>query len=193
MRKCCCCISVHTGTIILGVMGILISLLELVPIVPYLLDLEGFNPIGENLKEMQYVGESILEEHNMTKTEAKEIVATATKWLGTTLLVEAVLCGLFFLFSLFLVLGAACKKRVLMLPYMILHMVCILLFVILGLIFSVVAFFMSVVSGSIALSLVLIITFFNVYFWTAVQRCFRELGNRDYMYSPAPTGLRGQI
>lgn len=186
MRKCCCCISVHTGTLILGIAGILVSLLELVPIVPYLADMDGFNPIKENLKEMQYVGESILEEHNMTQKEAKDIMDTCIQYLGTTLLVEAVLCGLFALFSILVVLGVLCKKRIMMLPYMILFMICILFFVLLGLIFSVFAFFVSVITGSISLSLVLIVTFLCVYFWTAVQKSFKELGNRDYMYSPAP-------
>lgn len=186
MRRCCCCVSVHTGSIILGVLGILLSLLELVPIVPYLAEYDGFNPIQENMKEFTYVTENILEEHNMTKAEAEKIVQGFTQWLGTGLLVEGVLAGMFALFSFLMVSGVACKQRILMLPYLIQLMLCILLFVIFGVVLSVVAFFVSLVTGGICLALVCITTFFSVYFWVAVQKSFKELGTRDYMYSPAP-------
>ena len=32
----------------------------------------------------------------------------------------------------------------------------------------------------------LVVAILLIYFWIAVQRAYTELGNNDYMYSPAP-------
>ena len=51
---------------------------------------------------------------------------------------------------------------------------------------TVVMFFMSHVMGAISAGVVLVIAFLFFYFWFAVQKAYVEIGNRDYMYSPAP-------
>jgi hypothetical protein len=38
MTKCCCCINVRTGAVILGFLGMFFATVELVPLVPYLVD-----------------------------------------------------------------------------------------------------------------------------------------------------------
>ena len=69
MRKCCCCISVHVGSILLGVIAVLLALLELAVLIPYFLDIdvEEFNPIKENQKNVEYLLEDLLRDQNVTK------------------------------------------------------------------------------------------------------------------------------
>ena len=47
-------------------------------------------------------------------------------------------------------------------------------------------FFVNAIMGVIATGIVLVASFLFIYFWLAVQTAFVEIGNRDYMYSPAP-------
>ena len=67
MRKCCCCIPVIGGAVALGVIGILICLAELVVIVPYLMELDEFNPIKDNLENIYYVVQQMMEENQIDK------------------------------------------------------------------------------------------------------------------------------
>ena len=41
--------------------------------------------------------------------------------------------------------------------------------------------------GIVSAAILLIFSFLLVYYWVSVQQAYVELGNRDYMYSPAPT------
>ena len=41
--------------------------------------------------------------------------------------------------------------------------------------------------GIVSAAILLIVSFLLVYYWVSVQQAYVELGNRDYMYSPAPT------
>jgi len=56
MRKCCCCISVHVGSFVLGFVGLAVAAIELTVLLPYLLDFQEFNPLQENLPTIRYVG-----------------------------------------------------------------------------------------------------------------------------------------
>ena len=47
-------------------------------------------------------------------------------------------------------------------------------------------FFVNVIMGTIAVGVAAIAAFLFIYFWAAVQKAYKELGNRDYMYEPAP-------
>ena len=62
MRRCCCCISVHAGSVILGIVAVVLAGLELAVLIPYLLDLEGFNPIGDNMAKAEKILEDTLKE-----------------------------------------------------------------------------------------------------------------------------------
>ena len=42
MSKCCCCINVRTGALILGIIGVLLAAVELVPLIPYLVEWDEF-------------------------------------------------------------------------------------------------------------------------------------------------------
>ncbi|TRY71213.1 hypothetical protein TCAL_08716 [Tigriopus californicus] len=186
MRKCCCCISVHGGSIFLAILGITLCLLELVPIMPFLLQWKSFNPIQENLSHASYVFKEILKEHNATEEEADQIVANGISmaWIG--LLVEAILSGVFVVFCLLMICGVATKKRKLMLPYLTYLMAAIVIFVLVGFILCGLLCFVNLISGLVGLILVLVITVLMAYFWRAVQMSYKELGCQDYMYSLAP-------
>lgn len=186
MRKCCCCIPVLGGAITLGIIGLLLALLELVPIIPFLLDLEGFNPIKDNLKTVEYSVEKTLAQQNWTKEEIEEMMGVGKEYLWLCLLIEACIAGLYILISLLLVVGVGCKKRGLMLPYMIIQMIFIILFGVTGIGATIGLFFIQITMGLVCLAVVAVVFFLIVYFWVAVQKAYIELGNRDYMYSPTP-------
>jgi len=64
MRRCCCCISVHAGSVILGIVAVVLAGLELAVLIPYLLGLEDFNPIGDNMDQAKKIIEESLKDQN---------------------------------------------------------------------------------------------------------------------------------
>ena len=62
MRRCCCCISVHAGSVILGIVAVVLAGLELAVLIPYLLNLEDFNPIGDNMDQAKKIIEESLKD-----------------------------------------------------------------------------------------------------------------------------------
>ncbi len=188
MRKCCCCISVHIGAAILGTLGLIISLLELVVLIPYLLelDVETFNPIQKNLDSTSFILSEMLKEQKFDDAQIQEIIGRieAYSWpvfLGTT--VEA---GVYALTCLLMIIGSQCRVRGLMLPYLILQMLALIIIISLGVMATVGLFFMNLIMGVVAGAVVLVIAAHLIYFWVAVKKAYSELGNNDYMYSPAP-------
>ncbi len=102
------------------------------------------------------------------------------------LVAEAVLAVIYMTFAVLMIAGVKCRKRGLMLPYLIMQLLSVLLFVVLGVGLTVGLFFVSYIMGAISTGIFLIATFLFIYFWLTVQRAYKEIGNRDYMYSPAP-------
>lgn len=186
MRKCCFCISVHTGTIVLAVLAMILAALELTVLIPYLLGSTDFNPIQHHLQEFYFGLENVLEERNFTQEQQDEVILLVDSSLWPTFLFETVSASLYLLSAILLIVGVWCKLRSLMLPYMILQMLVLILVVIFGIVITIVLFFVSVVMGAICTGIVILTAFLFVYLWTVVQKSYIELGNRDYMYSPAP-------
>ena len=83
MRKCCCCISVHVGATILGLIGFLICALELAVLVPYLfeIDPEVFNPVQQNLEDFYFVLEKTLKENQIDKDTIDEVLKNLKEYL----------------------------------------------------------------------------------------------------------------
>ena len=99
MRRCCCCVSVHWGAALLGLLSVVLVGLELAVLVPYLIRDDNFNPIEKNVNSVVYVMESLLEESGAdesTRLEAKRLLQT---WLWTALLVETCLAVLYALWQ----------------------------------------------------------------------------------------------
>lgn len=188
MRKCCCCISVHIGASILGFLGLALCLLELVVLIPYMIDVdvEIFNPIKKNLDEFFYILEQMLEHHKFERSQIDQILSDIRQYLWPTFLTATVEAGIYGLACLLMIIGASCKVRGLMLPYLILQMVAILILILLGVAVTIGLFLFNVIPGVVAGVVVLIVAILLIYFWMAVQRAYVELGNNDYMYSPAP-------
>ena len=126
MSKCCCCCSVTTGATILGVLGMFLACLELVPLIPFLADVESFNPIGENKEQIFFIVQQILEEDRLSKQEIEVYVENIRSYMWPAFLAEAISSGIFAVFALLLVVGVQSRKRALMLPYMIIQ-VCFIL------------------------------------------------------------------
>jgi len=186
MRRCCCCVSVHWGAACLGLLGVLLAALELAVLVPFLMNDESFNPIEEHLNSVLYVMESLLEESGTTEDAKKDAIALIQSWLWMLLLIEACLAVLYAIVAALMTLGVGVKRRPLMLPYLIVQMLLIVVFVLSGLVTCVALFFVNIIMGTIAVGVWCIATFLMLYFWVAVQKAYKELGNRDYMYVPTP-------
>ena len=118
-RKCCCCIPVVVGAAILGLIALLFCAAELAVLIPYLaeFDIETFNPIQQNLNDIYYVFEDLLQNcvteascpFNMT-TEYKQTIMTEVKsYESTVLMGAAVESGVYGLTALLMVIGIACK------------------------------------------------------------------------------------
>ena len=187
MRKCCCCISVHVGSTILGLLAIVLTLLELSVLIPYLLDIDEFNPIRDNLNSVYFQLEKTLQQQaDFTEEDAKEIVKTAQEYTWISMVGEACFTSFNGLIALLMICGVQCKQRVLMLPYLIVQMLIILIFIAAGVLINIGLYFLSVIMGAIFTIIFLLAAFLFIYFWSAVQKAYVELGNRDYQYSPAP-------
>jgi len=189
MRRCCCCISVHAGSVILGIVAVVLAGLELAVLIPYLLGLEDFNPIGDNMDQAKKIIEESLKDQNgigLNETMTAEIMRIFGDYTYTALLTETILACIYALFAILMIAGVRSRVRCLMVPYLVYQMIAFIIAVLAGIAITVGLFFVSAIMGGIATGIVLIASFLFLYFWLAVQTAFVEIGNRDYMYSPAP-------
>lgn len=188
MRKCCICINLQIGATILGVLALIVCSLELVALIPYLMqiDVEVFNPIQKNVDDVVYVLEKMLEEHEFTQEQIQEIVENIRGYMSPVFLGATVEAGVYGICSLMMIVGVQCRVRALMIPYLVLQMLCVIILMIVAIGVTIGLFFLNVIMGVVAAVVVLIISFLLIYFWSAIQRAYVELGNNDYMYSPAP-------
>jgi len=194
-RRCCCCIPIVIGAAILGVIGLLFCALELTALVPYLLDIdiETFNPIKENLNKIYLTFEETLqqnkEEFKIDDETINDVMTNVKAYVPQVMIGATIESGVYGLICLLMVIGAASKVRLLMLPYLIINLIGLIV-MILGCVGGCVALFFyspeHVVMGVIASVITLILAILLIYFWSVVQRAFVELGNDDRMYSPVP-------
>lgn len=187
MRRCCCCISVHAGSVILGIVAVILAGLELAVLIPYLLDLEEFNPIGNNMDTAKKIIEETLKDQlKLNESLTETIMDEFENHKKTALITETVLAGIYALFAILMIAGVKSRVRGLMVPYLVYQMLTFIVTVLAGIAGTVGLFFVNIIMGFIATGIVLVASFLFIYFWLAVQTAFVEIGNRDYMYSPAP-------
>lgn len=192
MRKCCCCIPILGGATFLGFIAIILCALEFVVTIPYLLkiDIDVFNPLQSNLEylydQLEYGFQNVVNEETNGPHLTEEIMAEIRAYTWTTIISEACCTGVYLIISLMMVCGIQCDMRGLMLPYMIVQMLYITLGIVGGIGITVLFFYFNIIMGIVSAAVILILAFLMVYFWVAVQKAYIELGNRDYMYSPAP-------
>lgn len=185
MRKCCCCIPILGGATFLGLVALALCALECVVTIPFLFDIETFNPLKENIDYFYIQVEYVLQ--NFTSpVQKEEIMKEIRDYTWSTVVGEAISTGIYFLLSLLMIIGIHCDMRGLMIPYMVIQMLYIILGITIGVGITVMFFFYKIIMGIVCAAVVLIMAFFFIYYWIAVQKAYIELGNRDYMYSPAP-------
>jgi len=186
MRKCCCC-SLKSGTIILGVLNFVAAVLVLIPLAGYLSqsDLDGLNVIKKNDKYLEIVLEDIMKEHNWTMPNYDDVMEKVREYWPTAALAATVLMGISAAASLLLVIGTKFKVRSLLIPYLILTMLDIVVAGSGGIIIVVALFWSNIVPGIVSLVVYLVVAVLSLYSWAAVLATYRQLTNPDYMYSPA--------
>jgi len=193
-RTCCCCIPVLGGATIIGVLAILISLAYMTPLVAYQADIDEdlFNPIKENEEHLKWAIEKGCQSMNnslklnLTEGDCANFKEMLMDYLGTALLVDLIVAGVYGLICFLMVIGIHCGVRGMMIPYLMVQMLFIIVTIITLLAFTIVLFFMELMMGIVSAAILLIVSFLMVYYWVSVQQAYVELGNRDYMYSPAP-------
>jgi len=198
-RTCCCCIPVLGGATVIGIFGILLAVAFMTPFTTYLYEYKltedggsqkpsQLNVISNYRETVFFQLEKGLKTFNVTESDIEMITDTIIKKnMFTGVMVAEIVCGVYVLLALLMMLGIHCDMRGLMIPHMMYQMLIniVLILVVLGV--TVVLFFYKVLLGVVAAVFLLIFSFLLVYYWVAVQQAYVELGNRDYMYRPAPT------
>ena len=138
----------------MGVISFLVSISELIVAIPFLADMETFNPLRElipteeDLPErglieafnhyMSTVIASLNVSRNVTENELMEEIS---KYSWYAILYETILSGIYVPLALIMVLGIHCTKRSLMVPYLVGKMLYTILAIIIGIGITVIFFF----------------------------------------------------
>jgi len=186
--KCCCCIPNRFASVVLAISGLLLSLLELAVLLPYIFQVEEFNPIQEHLNDFYYILESMAEENEFTTDYKSQITEFLKEWNYTIFITEIGLTSFYALCTFLLILGVSCKKRWLMIPYLIYQMLIIIVFMAICVVVTVFLFFINLIIGFVCTAVALVASVFFVYFWIVVKNTYVELNSRTnyVMYEPAP-------
>jgi len=186
---------------ILGIIGFSICALELVGLIPYELQLNVFNPIqdfvGLDFATLKYHLEVFAKDHAVDNDTLEILKGKLDEYLPPIFLGATVEAGVYAVSCLLMLIGACCKVRGLMIPYLILQMLVLIVTIATGGLVSALYFLLApnmeenqigggIVLGCIAAGVTLILAILLIYFWLSVQRAYVELGNNEYMYSPAP-------
>ena len=126
LRKCCCCFAPKTGTVVLGCVGIILSVLAMVP---HILILDNHRHyIGEYVKEQRSVGGksarvTSASVHFNTVISARDITEEdipgleyASRLVWSTLVSVEVLATFC---SILLIAGVVCERRYFLVPWLV--------------------------------------------------------------------------
>jgi len=186
MRKCCCC-SVKTGAVILGLLNFFLPLLIIVPLAGYWsgTDIDGLDILRDNQKVLEKVFEDSLKSHLWTVDSAEDMMIHLRAWIPNLVVLATVYAGVTALFSFFLVLGVSCEVRVLMVPFLVLTMVDIIMAGAVGIVVVVALFYLSLVPGVVSTVVYVMVAVVSLYSWAVVLAAYKQLGKESaYMYSP---------
>jgi len=189
MRRCCCC-SVKTGAVLLGLLNFLLPLLAAVPLVGYLMDsdIPGLNFIKENKRVLHMVVSDSLKSHEWTADKNVMIMAQLDAYFPTLVLACTVYSGVTALFSFLMVLGVKCESRCLMIPFLVLSMIDIIVAGTAGVVVVVALFFLNTIPGAVSLVVYVMVAVVSLYSWAVVLAAYREVANEEYTYNPVSTG-----
>jgi len=99
MRKCCCC-SVKTGAVILGLLNFLLPVLIIIPLAGYWsgTDIDGLDVLRDNQKVLEKVFEDSLKSHSWTADSTGEIMSNLRTWFSSLVVLATVYAGVTALF-----------------------------------------------------------------------------------------------
>lgn len=185
MRKCCCC-SVKTGAVLLGLLNFILPVLVTIPLVGYLVntDVEGLNFIQKNYKVLHMVVSDSLEGHAWTNGIHLEIMDQMDKLFPTLILVCTIYAGVTALFSFLMVLGVRCETRCLMIPFLVLSMIDIIVAGAAGVVVVVALFTLNYIPGAVSLVVYIMVAVVSLYSWAVILAAYKQVANDEYIYSP---------
>lgn len=187
MRNCCCC-RVTSGSVILGLLTLISSVITLIPLVGYFLDIPYINIIKDQQILIEYNIQVSLEQHEWTAENTEQIMDIIKQYFPTAVMVAAAYTGATILASLLLVISVCSKIRCLMIPFLILSMLDIVLCGTLGIVVVVALFYIQTVHGAVASVVYVLAAVVSLYCWATVLSAYKYLGTpthqQGYIYSP---------
>lgn len=187
MRNCCCC-RVTSGSVILGLLTLISSVITLIPLVGYFLDIPYINIIKDQQILIEYNIQVSLEQHEWTAENTEQIMDIIKQYFPTAVMVAAAYTGATILASLLLVISVCSKIRCLMIPFLILSMLDIVLCGTLGVVVVVALFYIQTVHGAVASVVYVLAAVVSLYCWATVLSAYKYLGTpthqQGYIYSP---------
>jgi len=188
MRKCCCC-SVKTGAVLLGLLNFILPVLVSIPLIGFLAktDVPGLDFIQENYMVFRKVVSDSLKGHEWTADKYPDIMKKLDEIFPTLVLSCTVYAGVTALFSFLMVLGVRCESRCLMVPFLVLSMVDIIVAGAAGVVVVVALFTLNTIPGAVSLVVYLMVAIVSLYSWAVVLAAYKQVANDEYTYNPVST------
>jgi hypothetical protein len=191
MRKCCCC-SVKTGAVLLGLLNFLLPVLVSIPLAGYLAhtDVPGLNFIQENYMVLHKVVSDSLKSHDWTEDKYLDIMRQLEEIFPTLVLSCTIYAGVTALFSFLMVLGVRCETRCLMVPFLVLSMIDIILAGAAGVVVVVALFTLNTIPGAVSLVVYIMVAVVSLYSWAVILAAYKQVANEEYIYSPVSAAVK---
>ena len=172
----------------MGIISLLFCFLTFVVTIPFIAQIEVFNPLNDALEACYPHVSTFIDLFNVSSNASQGILDDVQEYIWDIVLGEAIAAGVDFLLALIMILGVCCDMRFLMIPHLIVHMLYIILCIFIGLAVTAIFFFgqNTEKEGTTSAAAVLVLEFCFVYFWVVVQKAYIELGHQDLMYSSEP-------
>lgn len=164
MKSCCCCFTLKTGTVILGCLGILFAVLSIIP--PCLLLEDHGYYINEYIKKSR-----ANQEDDIRDEEIPYLISFDRKIWASIIAYNVI----FTLVSMLLITGVAAEKKVLLIPWMVVVVFSILIYINFGtaLFFAMLAF---AIGKDYLYTLVIVFPLIpSVYFWMTVYSTYHQM------------------
>jgi len=189
MRSCCCC-SVKTGAVLLGLVSFLLPVLVCIPLVGFLADTDvpGLDFLQKNYLLLHKVIRDTLMSHEWTMDKHEQIMEQIDTNFRHMVLAATIYSGVTALFSFLMVLGVRCESRCLMVPFLVLAMVDIIVAGAAGVVVVVALFTLSTVPGAVSLVVYIMVAVVSLTSWAVVLAAYREVSSDEYTYNPVSSG-----
>jgi len=188
MRKCCCC-SVKTGAVLLGLLNLILPVLVSIPLIGYLAQttVPGLDFIQENYMVLHKVVSDSLKGHEWTQDKYTDIMRKLEEIFPTLVLSGTVYAGVTALLSFLMVLGVRCEQRCLMVPFLVLSMIDIIVAGAAGVVVVVALFTLATIPGAVSLVVYVMLAVVSLYSWAVVLAAYKQVASEEYSYSAVST------